>query len=240
MAFDMICYLNFGYPTIADGVHFADLYVKAGCHSIQIDLPSRDPYLENAMIKERMAYCLAHEPDYEAYFEGIRQVRRAHPDIQLVFMVYENIIEELGPQKIIDFCKEMDMEQITYVGLDRPAIKKAIIDAGIGIACYVQFQLLDEEVESARRSNGIVLLQARPAGKVRPGYESFGDCVRYLREKGIHQPIYASVGIQSPEDVRTVKEGGADGVFVGSRIIKVQEDEALLTETIAEFRAATR
>lgn len=237
MSFELICYLNFGYPSIEAGLHYADLYIRGGCRVLQLDIPSRDPFLENEMIQKRMAHCLEQYPDYETYFEGISAICKKHPDVRIVLMLYENIVEELGVRRIIDFCTQNKIQDLTYVGASRGDLKQELIAAGLCIACYVRFHLPEEEITFARSSNGMVLFQAKPEGRFRPGCETFADGVRYLRERGITQPIYATVGIRTPEDVRAVRAGGADGAYVGSTLILALEDDNRLLDTMARFQA---
>ncbi len=238
MAFELICYLNFGYPTIEDGIRAARDYVESGCTALQIDIPSRDPYLEHASIQDRMRYCLEHTPDYEAYFEGICRIREMYPDLKLVLMLYENTVKELGVERIIAFCKRAGITMSTFVGSD-DGIRRALTDSGVDIACYVQFHLPDDEVSFAKSSRMPTLLQVKSAGKVKPGYDSFEKCLAYLRNVGIGGPVYASVGIKTPEDVRMVKRAGADGAFVGSVLMDAAGDEKALKRRIAGFIAAS-
>ena len=88
MGFELFCYLNFGYPTIEEGIRAAKMYVECGCKALQLDIPSRDPYLEHDMIKKRMRYCLEHIPDYDEYFKGIAKIRTMYPDLQILFTLF--------------------------------------------------------------------------------------------------------------------------------------------------------
>ena len=51
MAFELVCYLNFGYPSIEDGIKDAQLYIDNGCRALQLDIPVKDPYLEHPFIQ---------------------------------------------------------------------------------------------------------------------------------------------------------------------------------------------
>lgn len=104
----------------------------------------------------------------------------------------------------------------------------------------MQYQMLEEEIESAKHSNGFVYLQAKPTpgqGFVNPEYPALKDCIKCLRDHGIERPIYCGVGVHSPEDVKMVKEAGGDAAFVGSTILKLQEDIPAMKEKIREFAA---
>lgn len=237
---EIILYLSNGYPTIESSIQMAKEYADAGCNMIEIDFPSRNPFLESELIKGRMEKALENCDDYEAYMEEIVEVKKNLPRVKLLVLSYENTIEEIGAERFIRFCIENDFKDVLLVGLTGNEIKDQIIAAGIRVSCYVQYQMLEEEIESARHSNGFVYLQAKPVpgqGFVNPKYPMLKDCVRCLRDHGIDRPIYCGVGVHSPEDVRMVKEAGGDAAFVGSTILKLQEDIPAMKEKIREFAA---
>jgi tryptophan synthase alpha chain len=45
------------------------------------------------------------------------------------------------------------------------------------------------------------------------------------------------VGIHTPDDVTMAKSSGADGVFVGSGILKLHGDHRALVKAIGDFKA---
>ena len=237
---DSILYLSNGYPTLDASLQMAKEYADAGCGIIEIDFPSHDPYLESKLIAGRMAKSLEACDDYDKYMEEIVRVKQELPNVKLLVLSYENTIQEIGPDKFIKFCLDNDFKDVLLVGLSSNEIKDKIIAAGIRVSCYVQFQMLPEEIESAKNSNGFVYLQAKPnetQGYVNPKYPTLKDCVQCLRDAGIDRPIYCGVGVHAPEDVKMVKEAGGDAAFVGSAILKLQDDIPAMKEKIREFAA---
>ncbi|MBS6397006.1 MAG: tryptophan synthase subunit alpha [Clostridiales bacterium] len=240
---DVILYLSNGYPTIESSIQMAKEYADAGCGMIEIDFPSHDPYLESELIKDRMKKALEACGDYNAYMEEIVRVKKELPGVKLLVLSYENTIMEIGTERFIEFCLKNDFRDVLLVGLSGNEIKDKIIEAGIRVSCYVQYQMLPEEIESAKNSNGFVYLQAKPTpgqGYVNPEYPTLKDCIQGLRSHGIDRPIYCGVGVHSPEDVRMVKEAGGDAAFVGSTILKLQENIPAMKEKIREFVAQCR
>lgn len=237
---DIILYLSNGYPTIESSIQMAKEYADAGCGMIEIDFPSRNPFLESDLIKGRMAKALEECDDYDKYMEEIIQVKKELPNVKLIVLAYENTIIEIGVEKFIKFCLDNDFKDVLLVGLSSEEIKDKIIAAGIRVSCYVQFQMLDEEIKSAKESNGFVYLQAKVTpgqGHVNPKYPTLKECVQGLRNHGIDRPIYCGVGVHTPEDVKMVKEAGGDAAFVGSTILKLQEDIPTMKDKIREFVA---
>lgn len=49
---EIICYLSNGYPTIEASYNMAVEYADAGCRMMEVDFPSRNPYLESDYMQE--------------------------------------------------------------------------------------------------------------------------------------------------------------------------------------------
>ena len=234
---EIICYLSNGYPTIEASYNMAMEYADAGCKMMEVDFPSRNPYLESDYIAGRMAKALESCDDYEKYMDSIVAIKDKLPDVKILVLAYENTVEEIGTQKFIDFCLKNDLKDILLVGLKDDTIKDEIIAAGLQVSCYVQFHMPEAEIEMAKQSNGFVYLQAKPyeTQEKNENYPTLKDCVEHLRACGIDRPIYCGVGVHAPEDVKLVKEAGGDAAFVGSTILKLHEDIPAMKEKIREF-----
>jgi tryptophan synthase alpha chain len=236
----LICYLSNGYPSIKESVDMAAHYVEAGCDIIEVDLPARDPYLEGELIASRMSGALRACNDYDRFMEAAVAIKANHPDVAVLLLVYEETIREIGPARFIDFCLKNDMRDLIVVGHDPESLKEHMIARGLRVSCYVRFNLPEEEVAAALRSNGFVYMQAKPIScAVDPAYPTLKDCIAQLRKRGIDRNIYCGVGVYTPEDVAMVRESGGDGVFVGSAILKTTNDLPRMREVIRRFKDAT-
>ena len=234
----LICYLSNGYPTIADSIGMAEIYEQAGCDTIEVDFPGRNPFLESGYIADRMAQALKNCGDYRAYMDGIAKIKERQPHLHFILLLYEDTLLEMGYDSFLDFCGKNDLRDVILVGQKDESVNDRLMKDGIRLSCYVQFELRDDEVERAKNSNGFVYMQAKPlGGKINSRYPRLADCIAYLRQQGINRPIYCGVGIHSPGDAAMAKEAGADGVFVGSSILKLHNDHEALIQTIKDFRA---
>jgi len=235
MAFELVCYLNFGYPTIEKGIEYVKKYYACGCRAIQLDLPSANPYLEQPRIQKRMAYCLETNPDLQTYLDGIHQVHTLFPDMKIYLMMYGDTVERVGMEKLLEFCRENRIRNASFVGHSEQ-MQKRLDEAGMVTACYVQCQLPEAEVEAARKVEQVAY-QVRPlAGQdTREDIQTYADGVRYLRAHGVGGKIYASVGIKTPDDIRMVRTAGADGAFIGGVLMNVIEDEEALKHVLTTY-----
>lgn len=235
---NIICYLSNGYPSLDASFKLAKEYADAGCNMIEIDFPARDPYLESEYLANRMGKSLEACDDYEKYMDSMVRVKKELPDMKLLVLAYESTVLEIGVVKFIEFCKENEFSDVILVGLKNDAVKNQMIEAGIKVSCYVQYQMLEEEIEQAKASNGFVYMQGKPApGQVNPSYPDLKSCVKKLRDEGIERPIYCGVGIHEPDDVSMVKDAGGDAAFIGSTILKLQEDVPSMKDMICQFKA---
>lgn len=235
----LICYLSNGYPSIYSSIEVAKKYVEAGCDIIEVDFPSPDPYLEGEYIASRMQKALEACSDYDRYMEGILRIKRELPDTKLILLMYEATLLDIGIDKFLSFCKDNGFADLILVGLKDETAKNRCIEADIKVSCYVQFNMDDGEIEVAKNSNGFVYMQAKPINiDVNPKYPTLKDCIGKLREEGIDREIYCGVGIYTPEDIRMAKAAGADGVFVGSTILKLQHDIPEMQKAIRAMKAA--
>lgn len=234
---EIILYLSNGYPTLESSLSTAIEYVDAGCRMMEIDFPSRDPYLEGDYIADRMAKALDVCDDYEKYMESMVRLKERLPEVHFLVLAYENTVEEIGVERFVQFCRENDFEDVLLVGLKDEKIKNQIMDGGLKVSCYVQFHMLPEEIESAKALNGFVYMQAKPNGNVNPEYPTLEDCIKHLRDCGIERPIYCGVGVHAPEDVKMVKDAGGDAAFVGSTILKLHEDVPAMKDMIRRYKA---
>lgn len=235
---DIILYLSNGYPTLENSIKMAHRYVDAGCRILEVDFPSKNPYLEGELIAGRMAKALENCDDYDKYMEEILVIKKELPEAKILLLAYDNTIEEIGIEKYVAYCKDNGFQDLLYVG--GPEVKDALIAAGLNVTCYVQFQMDEAEIEMAKNSNGFVYLQAKPTpgqGFINPKYPTLKDCVQGLRDCGIDRPIYCGVGVHAPEDVKMVKEAGGDAAFVGSAILKLWDDPEAMEAKIKEFAA---
>ena len=103
---EIICYLSNGYPTIEASYKIAHEYADAGCKMMEVDFPSRNPYLESDFLKARMGKALEACDDYDKYMESIIRLKKEFPEIKMLVLAYENTVLEIGTEKFINFCLE--------------------------------------------------------------------------------------------------------------------------------------
>lgn len=234
----LICYITLGNPTIAQSKQLIEHYVAAGCDTVEIDLPTRNPLYVNDFIRNGMNTALDSCADYNEYLAAVADIHKNYPQTSIIFTLFENIIMEVGPAKMLEFCKT-NAEAIVYVGEEHPEVRQQFMDAGVKVSSFIRYHMPEDEIEAAMQTNGFIYLQAKPDGEVKPGCQTLKDCIAYLRSRGLTRPIYCGMGMYAPEDVKMVRESGGDGAFAGSVILKLHDRPQELIQTIRAFKAQT-
>ncbi|XMB72793.1 tryptophan synthase subunit alpha [Mycoplasmatota bacterium WC30] len=236
----LICYLSLGSPSLERSKINASNYIEAGCDVVEVDFPAKNPYLDSPYIQERMGQALSSCDDYNKYMLAIEDIKSNNPNASFILLTYETTIKEIGLSKFLNFCHKNNLKDIICVGDEFPEIRKTLINNNLLISSYVQYHLLDEEIELAKRTNGFIYLQAKSGGKYHKKHKDLKSIISYLRnEVKLPNPIYCGVGISTPEDIAMVKEAGADGAFVGSAVLKLQEKPKDLKQKIKDLKAQT-
>ncbi len=236
----VICYLSNGYPSIKKTLETADLYVQGGCDIIEVDLPTDNPFLDNEFIGGRMSKAFKLDPNYDHYLDTIAKIRSKYPEKEMLIVLYEHSLTAIGVEKFTQFCLDHQTKDIILVGSETNDVKNRLMASGIKVSSYIQFHLPQEEIELARNSNGFIYLQAKSTGLEKEGCHTLKDCIRYLRECRLEQRIYCGVGISTPEDVKMVTDSGGDGAFIGSAVLKRQDDPEELVRFIVQLKEATQ
>ena len=228
MGVNIIGYLSYGYPTIEESIDRAATYIKAGCDMLEVDFPTDNAYLDSEFIGGRMKAAMDQCSDFDKYFDGIKVLKEKYPETPIILLAYEHTIKAIGVEKFISNCKELNALDLIMVGLENDEIKDRLISEGIKISCWVPFELPEDNVKSALASNGFTYLQSKSGGEEKEGYDTLDKCVKYLRDRGLKNPIYCGVGVSDREDIIRIENAGADAAFVGSALLKQETEKDIM------------
>lgn len=232
----LIGYLSLGYPNIERTHEIAKVYTENGVNVLEVDLPAKDPYLDSPFIQDRMLGALKKNSNYQDYLDAIVKISQDHPKQEIFVLAYEATIKEVGVERFIKHLQKAHVKNMIYVGGNDQEVKQQLMNAGIGLASYVRLDLPESDLVESKSSNGFIYLQAKSDKTDR----TLKDAISYLRKhEAVGKKINCGVGVSTKEDVRMVKEAGADGVFIGSTFLKLHDDVEALKKKIEEIKSAT-
>ena len=234
----LIGYVTSGYPSVEASFELAEEYLQGGCDMLEISLPLLDnteaPYLADLMVQ---AYTAC--PDYACHLDAIARFTARHPSCPVTLLLYQQVAQHIGAERLAVFCEANGICDVNSPNLTDPTLISVLEHAGIRIAGLVRANFTDEAVEEARDCRGFVYMTAfAPPEKCRPGFETVAQRIAHVKAAGVTAPLYCGGGVRTPEDAVKVRAAGADGVFLGTSILKLQGQHDTLIRRVREFRNA--
>lgn len=233
----LIGYVTSGYPNIEGSSLLADQYLAGGCNMLEISLPllenTEAPYLNDLMVQAYNA-C----PDYDKHLQAIEKITEKHPGVPITILLYDAVAMRIGPEKFAQFCHNCGIQDVNSPDLSTPDVLAALEKYGIHLAGLIRASFTDADIAQAKRTKGFVYMTAfAPKDKCRPGYETIAERIACVRACGVTGQLYCGGGVRKPEDAAVVKAAGADGVFLGTSILKLQGQPGLVA-AVRQFREA--
>ncbi len=220
-------YVNFGCPDNEYTLKVLECYLQCGVKTFLFDIPSADPYLEKDRIKKNMKYVLEHQ-GIRGVMDGVSDFRQLHGDADIFLIVYSDSVTEVGTEAFMDWCGENRIGHIGLISREKnDEMISCMVQKGIFPNVSAEYSLADA-VKSGLCGGELITIQL--GEKDTALRKSFGERLGAVRSLARENPIFAEMGISTAEDVREVKEAGADGVIIGSAAMDLWDDTAALQD----------
>lgn len=233
----LICFLNHGSPSIEASHQTVNDYIEGGVDVIETDFPAEDPYYDSDYIKKRMWEALAKYPDCDTYIASIEKILKDHPGQKLYILIYEKTILKMGLDKFVNFMKRNHLDEMILVGTEFPEVRQRLINEKFKVSAFIQYHCPDDQIEIARTTTGFIYLQATPSGEFHPKHKDLKSIIKYLRDLGLKNEINCGIGIHTYDQLRMVKEAGADGAFIGTQVLLLHGQHEKLVQKVKELKA---
>jgi tryptophan synthase alpha chain len=246
----LIPYVTAGDPDLAMTKRLVREMVRRGADIIEIGVPFSDPLADGPIIQRASQRALQGGTTLRKILQTVSELRH-EVDVPLVLMTYYNPVFRYGEEAFVADALDAGVDGIIVPDLP-PEEGQSIIERTTDTPLEMIF-LAAPTSTSARlaliseASRGFIYYVSRLGTTgVR---DHLADDLRIMLEKvraSTSKPIAVGVGVSTPEHVRLVAEL-ADGVVVGSAILKLiedREDRADRLEHVGDFvavlKAATR
>jgi tryptophan synthase alpha chain len=234
----LIPYIMAGDPTPEATERFVDTLVASGADAVELGVPFSDPIADGPINQRAGLRAIARGMGLRAALEVVTRLR-ARATVPLAFMTYYNLILRYGLER---FCRDA-----TVAGLDGlivadlpPEEGGELIAASREVDLATIFLLAPTSTEARIRAvaeacTGFVYCVSRSGvtGVRDELPEGVQDLVLRIREQTA-TPICVGFGLSRPAQVGEIASV-ADGVIVGSAIVKMIEDAPEGLDRIGAF-----
>ena len=227
----LVAYLVAGDPDIDSTLEIMHMFVKSGVDIIEVGVPFTDPIAEGPIIQRAHDRAINNQISLEDVFVLIKKFRSQDEETPIVlmgylnsFIFYKDLIEKnqnnsVDSILVVDIPGELDIadygiknENINTISLISPTTKndriKLIANNSTGFIYYV----------TLRGVTGSSNLDVDEIKK------NISEIKKYATV-----PTLAGFGIKSPDDAKALSSC-ADGVIIGSSIVKMIEESSSTKE----------
>ncbi len=237
----LIAYLTAGYPTLSAFIATVQTLIENGVDIIEIGVPFSDPVADGPTIQASSQIALQNGVTLKKILAILPELKSPIP---LILMSYLNPLLAYGRGRLLN---ELGAAQIS--GLIIPDLPVEAADEWIEAAMLCQIDpifLITPTSTDARirliadKSRGYIYCVRLTGITGSRTDELSADVFALIRRIKSHTnlPVAIGFGISTPEQVRRLS-GQADGVIIGSRIIKAMQDGEDVGALVRQLKAAT-
>jgi tryptophan synthase alpha chain len=237
-------YVMGGFPTLEESVRIGEACVQAGADVIELGVPYSDPLADGPVIHAAGTQAL----EAGASMTGVLEVARAlSGSVPVVLMCYANMVMAPGVEAFVEHLARTGACGLIVPDLplgEAPEVAQACQKHGIALVGLVAPTTTPERMAAIGESTEGFLYTVSVVGTTGEREalrDSFADVVARARAS-TRAPVALGFGISTPEQAAQAADAGADGVIVGTRLVRAATDTddpaAAVGAVVAELAAA--
>lgn len=221
----LIAYVMAGYPDYDSSMAAVCGLIRGGADIIELGFPFSDPLADGPVIQNAATTSIQSGMSMKLYHDMVRQAREAS-DIPIVMMTYANVAYSMGYNTFVAESVKAGIDG--FILPDMPVEESGEYIEAARMAGADTIFLASPNTSAARvahiaqASTGFLYLVAvygttgTHEGVARYALES----LRRTKESVRDLPVGIGFGVGGPDDVRRYAKSGADGIIVGSAILR--------------------
>lgn len=236
-----IAFITYGYPSIEASERLIEVMAQEGVDLIEIGIPFSDPTAEGEVITNANAFSLKSGINTQKIFESLARVRDKCAT-NLAFMTYANVVFSYGKERFITQMRDLQMNALILP--DVPFEEKGEFESecwanGVNLISFIApttAQNSERFTRIVRESKGFIYCVSSLGVtgvrvKVGGGVKEMIERIKQIR-KDI--PVAVGFGIADAKKAREIAQF-ADGIIIGSAIVKLCESENDCVQKVGAF-----
>jgi tryptophan synthase alpha chain len=227
-------YMMGGYPTLEGSLDIGNAYIEAGADLIELGVPFSDPLADGPVIHAAATEALRNGATFDGVLDVARQLSGRVP---VVIMCYANLLLA-RPLKAVAQAGAAGLIVPDLPLEEGDALLGAADEAGLDMVPLVAPTTTDERMAAiCARARGFVYTVSVAGTTGERANVDVTDLVVRVRSH-TEVPVAVGFGISTPEQAAAVAAAGADGVIVGSRLVRAAGEGEDLRGLLSLFRHA--
>lgn len=235
----LITYIMGYDPDLKTSQQILDSLPEAGADIIELGMPFSDPMAEGPTIQLAAERALEAGGSVKGIIGMVKNFRKKDKDTPIILMGYFNPILSYGIKKFCLDCKNTGVDGCIIVDLPPEEEKEFTVHSKPAGIELIKLSAPTTDVRRAKRiysgAGGFAYYVsiAGITGTKTADFSAVKERLKTIR-RGTKLPIAVGFGIKTPEHVAEVSKF-ADGVVVGSAIVKIIENNLKKPKQVAEM-----
>jgi tryptophan synthase alpha chain len=237
-------YMMGGFPDLETSLAIGNAYADGGADLIELGVPFSDPLADGPVIHAAGTRALS----AGATLDGVLEVGRALAQrIPVVLMCYSNLVLARGVEEFADALAGAELSGLIVPDLpleEAPDVLAACDARGLALVPLVAPTTPDDRLEAigARARGFLYTVSVTGTTGERAAVDGglAGIVARAAARTSV--PVAVGFGISTPEQARAAADAGAQGVIVGSRLVReaaeADDPAAAVREAVAGLARA--
>jgi tryptophan synthase alpha chain len=219
-------YVMGGFPTLEQSLRIGESCVQAGADVIELGLPYSDPLADGPVIHAAATRALA----AGANVAGVLEVARAlAPSVPVVLMCYANMVFAPGAEAFVERVRRTGASGLIVPDLpqgEAPEVLRACDEHGLALVPLVAPTTTPERLAAIGAAARGFVYTVSVLGTTGERGALGADLAQLIAraKASTSVPVAVGFGIGTPEQARQAAEAGADGVIVGSRLVRAAQE----------------
>jgi tryptophan synthase alpha chain len=231
-------YLMGAFPTLEASRRVGHAYVAGGADILELGVPFSDPLADGPVIHSAGVAALAAGARIETVLELGAELAAAVP---VVVMCYANLVLAQGPEQFARGLAQARVSGLIVPDLpleEAATIRDACDLAGVALVPLVAPTTPDDRFAAIGAQARGFLYTVSVVGTT--GERADGDVSAVVERARARTdvPVAVGFGIATPERAAEAADAGADGVIVGSRLVRAAADGEDVEALVRGFAAA--
>lgn len=238
-------FMTAGLPTPAESTGLFAAMAEAGADAFEVGIPYSDPLMDGPIIQKGSDTALAAGATLDRSIQILGEVVDATGRPTLA-MTYANPVFRRGVDGFCARLAEAGADGVIVPDLpveEATSLRQAASRHGIGTVLFVAPTSPTARIEAVAAAEPVFIYAVAEMGVTGERSESSGNAAAVVeRIRAVTDiPIVFGVGISTPEQALEAARAGADGVIVGSALVRLvleAPDAASAARALAERVAA--
>lgn len=219
-------YLMGGFPDLETSLRIGLAYARAGADLVELGVPFSDPLADGPVIHAADTAALAAGATLDRVLEVGQGIAARVP---VILMCYSNVIFARGLERFADALVDRDASGLIVPDLPLEEASAALVacDArGLALIPLVAPSTPDERLDRIGASARGFLYAVSIAGTTGERAGLDGSLAAVISRARAHTavPVAVGFGIATPEQADAAARAGAQGVIVGTRLVRAARE----------------